>query len=112
LEVDAGVTTQDARVAAVIRFLDQKARLRTHELAALVGLSKSRLRNLFKGEVGLSIGRFAMEVRLQAACKLLATSHRSLKEICGEVGITDPSNFIRHFKKRFRQTPSVPEGTG
>jgi transcriptional regulator GlxA family with amidase domain len=100
------LTAQDPRVATVIRALGEQPRLRTHELATLVGLGKERLRQLFRKEVGVSIGDFAMEVRLQAACVLLRTTNRSLKQICDDVGIPDPSNFTRHFKRRFLQTPS------
>jgi two-component system response regulator YesN len=73
----------------------------------MVRLSPDHLERLFKKEVGTSIGRYAMELRLQRASKLLESTFRSIEEIRDEVGIPDGSNFVRHFKNRFGVTPSA-----
>ena len=87
--------------------LQKQPTLEVSDLAAIVGLSPSRLRCLFKDELQVSIKAYSLDMRLQHARNLLATTDRSIKEIRNEAGISDGPNFARYFKKRFKLAPSA-----
>jgi AraC family transcriptional regulator of arabinose operon len=75
-------------------------------LARRVNLSPSRLRHLFKNELGVSITGFVKLQRLRQAQQLLGTTFLSVKEIVALVGAGDESHFVRAFKDAVGQTPS------
>lgn len=75
-------------------------------LADLVNLSPSRLRHLFKAEVGKTPVQFLKEVRLSEAELLLKTTFLSVKEIMNRVGFIDESHFGHEFKKAYGLAPS------
>jgi len=75
-------------------------------LAQAVNLSQSRLRYLFKREVGIAPGHFLRAFRLARAKDLLETTFLSVKEIISTIGVNDPSHFIREFKKTYGLTPA------
>ena len=81
--------------------------LNLKQLSDMVGLSASRLQHLFKQETGFSIREYKLEARLQLAQRLLAETHRPIKDICSEAGIPDNPNFVRYFKNRFGVTPAA-----
>ena len=95
----------DARIRYAFALLHQKPDMRASELARAVNLSTSRLQHLFKIQARVSIDDYSMDLRLQRAEELVRTTFRSFKEIGQEVGISDPSNFSRYFKKRFGLSP-------
>lgn len=68
-------------------------------LAASVNLSPSRLRHLFKSEIGLTPAQYLKRLRLEGARKLLEESFLRLKEVMPRVGVSDESHFVRDFKK-------------
>jgi AraC family transcriptional regulator, arabinose operon regulatory protein len=76
------------------------------ELAALVNLSASRFRHVFKEETGLSITQYLRELRLERAEFLLRTTFLSIKEVMSESGHTSMSHFVHYFKKKYGRTPS------
>ena len=75
-------------------------------LAKLVNLSPSRLRHLFKGEIGMTPNQFIKEVRLSEAERLLRTTFLRVKEIMNRVGFLDESHFGHEFKKTYGESPS------
>jgi AraC-like DNA-binding protein len=75
------------------------------EAAQWVNLSPSRLRHLFKSELGMSPTQFHRAVRMEGARLLLETSFMRVKEIMRSVGIKDESHFVRDFKRTYGQTP-------
>jgi transcriptional regulator GlxA family with amidase domain len=97
----------DCRIRHVAQLLSVNPSLRSSNLANAVGVTPSHLERLFRKQVGMSIGEFSLELRLQRAKQLLETTFRSLKEIRHEVAIPDAANFSRLFKKRFGVTPSA-----
>ena len=78
----------------------------TAELAALVNLSASRFRHLFKEETGVSLGVYLRERRLARAELLLRTTFLSIKEVMSEAGMSSMSHFVSYFKKRYGVSPS------
>jgi AraC family transcriptional regulator of arabinose operon len=76
------------------------------QLAKSVHLSSSRLRHLFKSELGLTITRYRKLLRLEKARDLLRTSFLEVKEIAGIVGFGDVSHFVRDYKMTYGETPT------
>lgn len=77
------------------------------ELAALVNLSASRFRHLFKEETGRTVNQYLRERRLVLAEFLLRTTFLSIKEVKSEAGVSSMSHFVQYFKERYGVTPSA-----
>jgi AraC family transcriptional regulator, arabinose operon regulatory protein len=75
------------------------------QLAALVNLSASRFRHLFKEQTGVSINQHLRERRLERAEILLRTTFLSIKEVAMETGLSSTSHFFRYFKQKYGVTP-------
>ena len=111
----AGLTLQgregrrsfDRRLLLVLMLVEENIRrqLVISDLAKTVNLSPGRLAHLFKSEVGLSPQRYANNVRLEKAKKLLESGVLSVKEISSEIGFPNVSSFCRCFKARYNTTP-------
>jgi AraC family transcriptional regulator, arabinose operon regulatory protein len=97
----------DRRIRRVRTVLDEQYRdpPSIHELAAMIGLSSSRLAHLFREEVGMSIRSYIVERRLQMASMLIVQTHERISQIAYGVGFNDISNFNHSFKKRFHMAP-------
>src|SRR6185369_8107595 len=80
-------------------------RLVLPDLGRLVGLSRSRLCQEFKTEMGVPVGRYIKALKMQKACDLLASTSLSMKEIGAAVGMRDQSHFSRDFKRTYDLTP-------
>ena len=69
-------------------------------------ISKNALYDVFRDELGTTIGRLITEKRLSAACRLLKSEPSlNVTEIAARVGFTDYNYFIRLFKKEMGITP-------
>ncbi|RKN66044.1 AraC family transcriptional regulator [Paenibacillus ginsengarvi] len=75
------------------------------EVAAHVGLSKSRASHLFTSAFGQSIVQYALDVRLNHACSLIHYSHYSLQEVADLSGFQQYSFFNRAFRKKYGVSP-------
>jgi len=71
-----------------------------------VHLSASRLRHIFKSQVGTTVPKYLKLLRLRRANDLLQTTFLEVKEIATCVGINDVSHFVRDYKTVYRETPS------
>ena len=101
----------DSRIEITLRKLHQMAgattdQLSIHHLAISVNLSPSRLRQLFKREIGESPKQHLRRVRMQRAEHLLQTTFLSVKEVTFFSGFRDVSHFVRDFKKQYGVTPT------
>jgi transcriptional regulator GlxA family with amidase domain len=96
------------RLQIVLNFADANLgrKLSTRELARSVMISPYQLCRLFKSEMGISPGQYLQSRRLDVASTLLTTTLMSVKQIYMEVGYTDKSLFVRHFKRARGLTPS------
>ncbi len=110
----------DRRIARVLEIFDEQLsqeqppdQTRMLDSAArAVNLSVSRLRHLFKKQLGISPTRRLKEDRLVKARELLGGTFLSVKEVAARVGATDMSHFIRDYKQRYKETPSETKATG
>jgi AraC family transcriptional regulator of arabinose operon len=99
----------DRRVELVIAQIetDVARAWETAQLAALVNLSASRFRHLFKEETGRTINQYFRERRLERAEFLLRTTFLSIKEVMSEAGVSSMSHFVQYFKKTYGATPTA-----
>lgn len=79
----------------------------TAALAALVDLSPSRFRHLFKQETGLSPVQYLKTLRLQKAELMLRTTFLPLKQILTQLGIGSMNHFVNDFRKARGLTPAA-----
>jgi len=76
------------------------------QLARSVNLSPWWLCHVFKTETGLSPLQYFKALRMKQAKTLLETTFLSVKEIMNEVGLSDPSHFVRDFKSTYGSSPA------
>jgi transcriptional regulator GlxA family with amidase domain len=98
----------DQRTRKVISLIERKLSNppSLNDLAASVNLSASRLRHLFKEEVGKTPAQYLKSLRMQKASQLLRTTFLGVKEIMNQVGLSNESHFIQDFKRAYGLTPA------
>lgn len=99
----------DRRIQIVIALLESRIST-AGDLTSIshhVNLSPSRLRHLFKSEIGKTPAQYLKWRRLQRASVLLKTTFLSVKEIANQVGITNSSHFVKEFKKVYGVAPTI-----
>ncbi len=98
----------DRRIQVVISAIESDFRRawNIEELARLINLSPSRLRHLFKNEMGKTPLQHLKSLRLREAEQLLRTTFLSVKEVMNRVGLSDESHFVHEFKKAYGLAPS------
>jgi transcriptional regulator GlxA family with amidase domain len=103
------VSPHDPRVRGALRLIQNEFKdhdLTVANLAQKLGLSPSRLRQLFASELGSTPKSYIREIRLARARTLLEHSGLSIKEVMAAVGFNDPSHFSKDYKRRFGLMPS------
>lgn len=99
--------TQDPRINALTEYilahLDED--LSCSQLAAMVGLSESSLRRLFKKHTGKSPVDYITDSRLTVAARRLLVSNEHIAQIAYSVGIGDANYFSRLFRENFGVSP-------
>lgn len=74
-------------------------------LADRAHLSERQFRRVFKREVGVNPVEHVENVRLDAACNLLETTHNPIEEIARVCGFGTPETMNRVFRRRLDITP-------
>src|SRR5688500_20149598 len=92
----------DHRIGKIVNHLNShfQQRVSFHEIAPMVNLSPSRLRHIFRMEVGMSLAQYVKLLRLNRARELLESTFLSVKQIQVITGMNDESHFFRDFKRR------------
>lgn len=75
------------------------------DLARLTSLNPSYLSALFKKEVGVSVGQYIHQTKVDEAKNLLNYTDHTMKEISSLLNFHDQSHFIKVFKKIEGVTP-------
>lgn len=76
-------------------------------LAADVGISRVQLHRKVKEMMGITVGDFIRNLRLQQAARLLEQGDLNISQITYAVGLTNPTHFSAAFKKYFGVTPKL-----
>ena len=75
-------------------------------LSDMLNISRAQLYNKVKSLRGMTPVEYLRDVRLTKAEMLLKRGNISVKEVRSMVGMTDPSNFNRRFKEKFKVCPT------
>ena len=99
----------DRRIDLVISRMETEisAAWDTTALAAVVDLSPSRFRHLFKQETGTSPAQYLRDLRIRKAETMLRTTFLSVKEVLKQVGINSNSHFVSDFRRANGMTPTA-----
>lgn len=109
---------RDARVSSALSqmsaHLDEPLDLQ--EIAQAQGVGVRRLEQMFREALGQGPGAAYLELRLQAAQRMLTDTAHSVREIALRTGFSDQTSFSRAFRRRFKLSPSQmrrpnPRGT-
>ncbi|HRK43182.1 MAG TPA: helix-turn-helix domain-containing protein, partial [Gemmobacter sp.] len=79
----------------------------TAATAAALHLSPRRLEQLFRANLGVTPGAYALMLRLQAARRMLTDTRHPLAEIALRCGFSSASTLSRAFRAEFGQPPSA-----
>jgi transcriptional regulator GlxA family with amidase domain len=74
-------------------------------LARALGLSPRRLETLFRAGLGTTPGQHALDLRLQAARRMLTDTRHPVQEVALRTGFSSPAVFARAFRRRFGTSP-------
>lgn len=104
--IRAGAHALDHAVQRAVDFIggNVKRRISVSEIAAAAGTSERTLRNLFRRALGKRVIDVINERKMNHAAHLLSM-HFKIYEIAAAVGIDDPAQFTRLFRKTVGVTP-------
>jgi AraC family transcriptional regulator len=75
------------------------------EIADAVGVHPAHLARAFRRRYHCSVGDYVRRLRVEFACRELATSERALSEIALAAGFADQSHFTKTFRRLLGLTP-------
>ena len=90
--------------AVVSKFRDSNASVDT--ICKHIYLSRSQVHRRVKAITGLSTTLYIRKVKLEIAKNMLSEDSITIKEIAINVGIRNPQNFSKYFKKAYGVCPS------
>jgi DNA-binding IclR family transcriptional regulator/AraC-like DNA-binding protein len=98
----------DALVQRTVRHLEEHLaeKIDWHRLAADFGASYSKLRHLFAERTGVSPSRHHLNLRIEAAKRLLRESEMPVLEIAEKTGFSDPNHFSAIFSRKVGVPPT------
>lgn len=76
------------------------------EVSREVDVTPYYFSRLFKEELGVNFVEYVTNLRVERAKYLLKTEGKSIKEVCADVGYSDPNYFSRMFKKHEGLSPT------
>ena len=102
-------TALDLRVAHAVARMEARldAPESVHATATAIGLSARRLETLFRENLGLTPGAYALSLRLAAARRMITDTAHPLGEIALRTGFSSPTTFTRAFHRAFGTAPGV-----
>jgi transcriptional regulator GlxA family with amidase domain len=97
----------EPRLTAAIRLMEGSIEepLTIARIAAETGLSARSLQTLFARHLGAAPHAYYLDLRLDAARRLLQQSRRSIVEIAVACGFASASGFSRAFRHRYQRSP-------
>ena len=102
----------DPRLAAALHLMSAHLEepLPLSEIAAAMGLGMRRMEQLFREGLGQGPANAYLDLRLQAARRMVIDTRHSMREIALRCGFVDPTSFSRAFRRRFGISPNRVRG--
>jgi AraC-like DNA-binding protein len=97
-------TLLDAVRARIIASLPEAPPVNT--LASERGMTRSHFSHYFRNHTGLTPARFATEVRIQEAARMLVDSRLPLKQVASACGFANTNHFCRVFRRFQHLSPA------
>ena len=106
-EEQESVDKRNRRLTSLIRFVDENymGKIRLSDFAAQEGYTMTYLSHFIKEAMNQSFQEYVTSVRINCACKLMASNNRKLLDICQESGFSDYRYFCRAFREQYGVTP-------
>lgn len=82
-----------------------QAPVRTSDLAAASGQSRSNFSHLFRKTTGHTPAAYVQELRLEEAARLLRSGRLSIKEIASQTGFTSSNHLCKSFRRSYQMSP-------
>ena len=94
-------------IRAAIRYMEEyyMEPISLEEIAGYVGVTPQHFSKMFKKELGVNYIEWLTNYRIDIAKELLLEGEGAIKEICYQVGYSDPNYFSSIFKKVVGMTP-------
>jgi AraC-like DNA-binding protein len=94
-------------VSTVVEFLhtNTSQHVAIEDIAKVVDLHPGYLARTFRQHMGVPLGAFARDVRLDRVAERLAHTNARILDIALDAGFADQSHLTRSFRKRFGMTP-------
>ncbi len=88
-------------IRSAIRYMEEyyMEPITLEEIAGYVGVTPQHFSKMFKKEMGINYIEWLTNYRMDIAKELLMEGKNAIKEICYQVGYSDPNYFSRIFKK-------------
>lgn len=111
------VPVEDARLAQVLKQLDEwplHRKLDLGELAGMAGqgIGRRRMEQLMRLHAGVSPAAYLERRRLASACEQLLSTTRPLKELAHDLGFRHASHFTKWFQRATGLAPSRYRSSG
>lgn len=92
----------------IIGYIEENlsVKLTVSEIARALFLSDSKIRNAFREEIGIPIGKYIDDMVFIKARQMLVDPQRSISSVSAELGFCDQFYFSRRFSERFGRSPS------
>jgi AraC family transcriptional regulator len=97
----------DHRLARVLEYMSAHFAepLRLDRLGREAGVSKFHFARLFRERTGVTPHGYLVQLRMDAACRLLATTDLTVAEVAAACGYATAAHFGSAFRTRFGETP-------
>ena len=79
--------------------------LSNQELCKKAGMSRNQFYETFRKELGMTPGRYLLNVRMEFARRKLIYSSETIEEVAAAAGYADRFHFSKAFKKFFHTPP-------
>lgn len=98
---------RDRRLSAALTMMGESldAPQPIHEIAAALGIGTRRLEQIFRDGLGMGPAACYLDLRLQAARRIMSDTDHPLLEIALRTGFSDRSDFSRAYRRRFGHSP-------
>lgn len=97
----------DVRIRILLRIIEERhgmLQMSSQQIGSLFGLGEARVFRLFSAQVGKTLRRHLLEVRMRRAAELLKDG-LPIKSIAAYCGYSAVSNFYRDFKAVYDTSP-------